>query len=154
MRGTRWALVAWGMALVLGGVGAACDGAPAPAVRAPVVEAAGAERERASADVEAAADAEVGASTLEGPPTELVPLPPGQERMVGTVLEHLATGSYHYLRIAPEQGAPRWVVTMGGEFREGARVEVTGFGAREGFYSRRLDRRFDELTFGMVAELG
>lgn len=135
------------MALALSGVTAACDRAePEPEL---VVSAA----DEASAPVaEPPAPAEdEPASTLSGPPTGLIPPAPGDERVVGTVVEHLPTGNYHYLRVAPSEGEPRWVVTMGGEYREGVQVEVDSFGARHDFYSRRLDRRFDELVFGMVA---
>lgn len=148
-RKMRWSLMAWGMALVMGGVTAACDGerGDEPATGA-VAASEPALPPGPSTEPEPIAAVE--ASTLHGPPTDLIPPEPGDERLVGTVVEHLPTGGYHYMRIAPEQGDSRWVVTMGGEYREGARVEVSSFGARQHFYSRRLDRHFAELVFGMV----
>lgn len=171
VRGSRWSLTAWGMALGLAGVTAACAGGrhePSTAAHADVartdvaVEPASTESERrhttpaeapelAAAPAPAPAPAE---ASLAGPPTDLTPPAPGDEHLTGTVIEHLPAGHYHYMRVAPEHGDPRWVVTMGGEYREGARVEVSSFGARHDFYSRRLDRSFAELVFGMVDVVG
>ena len=94
------------------------------------------------------------ARSLSGPPSGLTPPRPGEERLVGTVAEHLPTGSYHYLKIQPERGESRWVVTMGGSITEGARVEVQSMGSRRDFYSRRLDRHFAELVFAVVDVVG
>lgn len=173
MRRTRWSFVAWGMALTLSGVTAACHGAPTgtptvanvpsaqESVSAPEGSSASVSTPAAAPSVRASTPASKptardtgSAATLSGPPTGLTAPAPGEQRLSGTVIEHLPAGSYHYMRIAPEHGEPRWVVTMGGEYHEGAVVEVSNFGARRDFYSRRLDRRFAELVFGMVDVVG
>lgn len=79
----------------------------------------------------------------------LDPPAPGREQLTGTVVERLAAGRYHYLRVR-EANRDRWIATMGTAADVGARVVVRSFGVRRDFHSPRLGRRFDELTFGSV----
>ncbi|HEX6244305.1 MAG TPA: hypothetical protein VFZ61_25485 [Polyangiales bacterium] len=70
----------------------------------------------------------------------------------GTVVERIKAGGYTYLALStPEQRDRRWVVTLGRGEPLGAEVKVRSFGRRLQFYSRRLDRTFPELTFGIVS---
>ena len=144
-RGLRAAWLAWGAALLLAGVAAACD----PAAQADLP---------AKAEVAASADGgSVHASAADGsesPLGGLVPPAPGQERLVGVVAEHLPAGGYTYLWVEPEHGDPRWVVTVRRDVGAGDRIRVDSLGSRHDFYSRRLDRRFAELVFGVVEIVG
>lgn len=140
-RGLRDGWRAWG-ALVLAGVATACD----PAAEPTKVEPAAVEPL-----VSVSGDAgSVPASPLGG----LVPPAPGEESLVGVVAEHLPAGGYTYLWIEPEHGDSRWVVTMRRDVGAGDRVRVDSLGSRHDFYSRRLDRRFAELVFGVVEIVG
>lgn len=142
----QFGFVAWALALLVG----ACSSPSSNGAKfAPVAGVS------ADAAVEIPPSKEEPTSgSLAGPPTDLSPPAPGEQRWVGRVIEHLPAGGYHYLRVEPEHGSARWVVTMGGEFAEGSRIEVASLGTRHAFYSRRLDRRFDELLFGMVEVVG
>lgn len=136
--------MAWAAALVLAGVGWACDPGSPATVDAAIVDASIARASTVGA-------AEPGASNPLG---ELVPPAPGEESLEGVVAQHLPAGGYTYLRIEPERGEPRWVVTMRRDVGPGDRVRVDSLGSRHDFYSRRLDRRFAELVFGVVEKLG
>jgi hypothetical protein len=71
----------------------------------------------------------------------------------GRVAERLAAGSYTYLALAvPGRAEPRWVVTLGAGEPRGTQVKVRSFGQRSDFYSRRLQRSFSELVFGIVSK--
>jgi hypothetical protein len=138
-RGLRSGWVAWGAALLLAVVATACDPETSP-------ELAG------KAEARPAIAAET--KGLGNPLGELVPPKPGQEQLVGVVSEHLPAGGYTYLWVEPERGEPRWVVTMRRDVGAGDRVCVDSLGSRQDFYSRRLDRRFAELVFGVVEIVG
>jgi hypothetical protein len=113
---------------------------------------------KAEAQPEAAVGSEPASATeangSAGPLAGLVPPAPGQEQLVGVVAEHLPAGGYTYLWVEPEQGPARWVVTMRRDVGAGDRVRVDNLGSRQDFYSRRLDRRFAELVFGVVEIVG
>lgn len=127
---------AWLLAVALCAATGACDQASA-ATEAPPVN--------------AAAVAPSAPQTRQaGPPTDLTAPTAEEARFSGTVTEHLPAGGYHYLRIETDEGPTRWVVTMGGTAKAGSRVDVTSMGSRRDFYSRRLDRRFDEVAFATV----
>ena len=151
-RGLRTGWRAWGAGLVLAVAAVGCDPAgrepgdgPEPAAeRAAKPEVAGGSVQSS------ASEANGSANPLGG----LVPPAPGQEQLVGVVAEHLPAGGYTYLWIEPEQGEPRWVVTMQRDVDAGDRVRVDSLGSRHDFYSRRLDRRFAELVFGVVEVVG
>ena len=138
LRKLRGGWRAWGAALALVGVATACDPVASPPMPAEPVAS-------PSAD-----EGSVHASPLGG----LVPPAPGEERLVGVVAEHLPAGGYTYLWVEPEQGDSRWVVTMRRDVGAGDRVRVDSLGSRHDFYSRRLDRRFAELVFGVVEIVG
>jgi hypothetical protein len=70
-------------------------------------------------------------------------------RFDGVVREVLAAGSYGYVRVESPAG-DRWVATLGSAAVVGSVVDVTVFGERETFHSRRLDRSFSPLGFGVV----
>jgi hypothetical protein len=146
-RGLRTGWLARGAALVLAAVAVACDPAGEPASAS------------ASASAEAQQAGPVQSSAVEdngsgNPLGTLVPPAPGQERLVGVVAEHLPAGGYTYLWVEPEHGERRWVVTMRRDVGAGDRVRVDSLGSRHDFYSRRLDRRFAELVFGVVEIVG
>lgn len=67
----------------------------------------------------------------------------------GRVVERLSAGSYTYLSVKTVDG-PLWVVTLGDGEAVGTAVTVKSFGIRREFRSRRLERTFDELRFGIV----
>lgn len=163
--------MAWGVAVAVAGVGAACEATSgddaSAAMRMSAAEAEptatvqsseGARTDGASAsDSPSPTDPRINATKsegLSGPPTGLVPPALGQEQLVGVVAQHLPAGGYTYLEITPEHGEPRWVVTMRRGIESGDRVRVDNLGSRHDFYSRRLDRRFAELVFGVVEVLG
>lgn len=80
---------------------------------------------------------------------ELVEPGPGEAEFAGVVEQRLAAGSYTYLAV--RVGAElRWVATMGPGREAGQRVHVRSMGTRTDFRSRRLDRTFAELVFGIV----
>lgn len=136
----------WGAALAVAGFATACDPAVSPTQAEPAVSSTKAEPvASASAD---------GGSVHASPLGALVPPAPGEERLVGVVAERLPAGGYTYLWIEPEHGDSRWVVTMRRDVGAGDRVRVDSLGSRHDFYSRRLDRRFAELVFGVVEIVG
>ena len=80
---------------------------------------------------------------------ELRPPAPGEAELVGVVEERLAAGSYTYLAVRVGE-TQHWVATMGPGREPGERVKVRSMGTRTDFFSRRLDRTFSELVFGVV----
>ncbi len=158
LRRSTLTLSMWAISLGLAGIGSACDiatsEAPGPVAAAPA--AASAPSAAAEVDPASESDSRPGAEDpgLSGPPTGLTPPADGEQTFTGTVAARLKAGGYSYLWIARDGGEPRWVVTMARDVLEGARVEVSNFGSREDFYSRRLDRRFSDLIFGMVRVIG
>lgn len=68
----------------------------------------------------------------------------------GTVLERLDAGSYTYLSVGASDGRQTWVVTLGAGAPVGTDVVVRRIGRRSPFHSRRLDRTFEDLVFGIV----
>lgn len=163
-RGLRTGCVALGAALLLAGAAAGCDSAGREAADEPVPTAEAVAKAESASEPEAASKAEAAGGSVQSSAAEangsanplggLVPPAPGQEQLVGVVAEHLPAGGYTYLWIEPEQGEPRWVVTMRRDVGAGDRVRVDSLGSRHDFYSRRLDRRFAELVFGVVEVVG
>lgn len=72
-------------------------------------------------------------------------LDPPDGNFSGVVAERLDAGGYTYLRVDDT-----WVVTLGGGQAVGATVDVVSMGVRSDFRSRRLDRTFSHLVFGIV----
>ena len=85
--------------------------------------------------------------TLSGPPTLQVDAHPG---LRGVVTERHATAPYTYFRVSPPAGTAQWVVTMGDCPPAGEPVVVDVMATQHDFYSRRLDRTFEELSFGVA----
>jgi hypothetical protein len=83
------------------------------------------------------------------PLAEMTPPATGEDRFDGVVEERLEAGSYAYLGVRTGDRL-RWVATMGEGRPIGARVSVRSMGTRTDFHSRRLDRTFSELVFGVV----
>jgi hypothetical protein len=77
----------------------------------------------------------------------------GEHVFSGAVEERLRAGSYAYLRVNPGDGEPRWVVTLGAGPEPGTPVRVRSMGTRSDFRSKRLERTFDTLVFGIVSSL-
>jgi hypothetical protein len=164
LRDSRAGWAAWGAALLLAAVATACNPAERQGAAESVAEASasveGGSVEVRPAEADAAIPADGGsdpaspAKDAGNPLGGLVPPAPGQEALVGVVAEHLPAGGYTYLWVEPEQGPARWVVTMRRDVGQGDRVRVDSLGSRHDFYSRRLDRRFAELVFGVVEVVG
>jgi hypothetical protein len=68
----------------------------------------------------------------------------------GRVEQRIAAGPYTYLDV---RGARErvWVVTLGSGAPPGSPVRVRSFGRQLNFHSRRLQRTFPELVFGLVS---
>lgn len=81
----------------------------------------------------------------------LIAEPRGGAALRGRVEERLAAGSYTYLALRTRDDALLWAVTLGGGAPVGAEVRVRSLGRQRAFHSRRLDRTFPELTFGIVS---
>lgn len=74
-----------------------------------------------------------------------------EQTFEGEVREVLPAGPYVYLAIARADGGEAWVTTLKRTASTiGAHVRVKSFGSRRDFYSKRLDRTFDTLSFGIV----
>jgi hypothetical protein len=71
----------------------------------------------------------------------------------GSVVERLSAGPYTYLRVASDEGIDRWIVVVGHGEELGTRIGTRSFGARSQFFSKRLDRTFDELHFALIHRL-
>lgn len=74
-------------------------------------------------------------------------------RFDGRVAERLDAGSYAYLRVTRDGSGDAWVVAVRPRVRAGDRIHVDAMGRAEGFTSKRLGRRFDELWFAAVRTL-
>lgn len=68
---------------------------------------------------------------------------------MGVVEQTLEAGPYSYLAVRSRDEL-RWVVIMGEPRALGTSVAIRDMGVRQNFYSRRLDRTFDELAFGVI----
>lgn len=84
------------------------------------------------------------------PLADMTPPAAGDERFDGVVEERLEAGSYAYLAVRTADARLRWVATMGEGRPLGTHVVVRSMGTRTDFRSRRLDRTFSELVFGVV----
>ena len=94
------------------------------------------------------------AARAENPLTTLVRDAADAAPLTGIVVEKIKAGSYTYVAVSTASGTqPRWAVTLGRGEPLGTRVKVRSFGRRREFYSRRLDRTFPELTFGIVSPI-
>jgi hypothetical protein len=92
------------------------------------------------------------AARAENPLTTLLRDAAGATPLEGTVVERIKAGGYTYLALStPTHRQRRWVVTLGRGEPLGSVVKVRSFGHRLDFYSRRLERTFPELTFGIVS---
>jgi hypothetical protein len=77
-----------------------------------------------------------------------------QASFQGELREVAPAGPYLYLLVLRADGSESWVTTLATNgHRVGDQVKVKSFGARRGFHSKRLDRTFDELHFGMVSTI-
>jgi hypothetical protein len=93
-----------------------------------------------------AASAQAAAASPGGMPFSRLLAP---EQLTGEVVELLPAGSYLYVRLREPGGGTIWVATLREALALGP-AEVTVFGWREAFVSRRLDRTFERLAFGVV----
>jgi hypothetical protein len=95
------------------------------------------------------------AKTVEAAPTngsplaDIAPVVDADREFEGIVRERLPAGSYLYLAVEHDDRL-RWIATTGSDAELGTRVRVQSMGVRHDFHSRRLDRSFDELVFGVV----
>lgn len=60
-------------------------------------------------------------------------------------------GQLYYLALRTPDDGLLWAVTLGGGAPVGAEVRVRSLGRQRAFHSRRLDRIFPELIFGIVS---
>ena len=74
------------------------------------------------------------------------------ERFAGAVEEVLAAGSYTYFHVRTSDHERRWVVALCRACRTARTLQVTSYGTRDDFSSKRLGRRFDRLHFSTVSE--
>lgn len=81
----------------------------------------------------------------------LIGLAPGDEKSFsGVVNERLVAGPYLYFGVDAAEGR-RWVATLRTSGAKlGDWVNVSSFGVRENFMSKRLDRTFERVHFGIV----
>ena len=70
--------------------------------------------------------------------------------IAGRVEERLPAGSYTYVAVRAGE-ALTWAVTLGDAPPVGTPVQVRSMGRRTNFHSRRLERTFPELVFGIVS---
>ena len=96
-----------------------------------------------------AAEAPSGAQSQSGPPA-MDPPGPLDAAFTGEVVERLPAGSYCYLQVQTDNGRSHWVATVGKGHPIGTAVRVKSMGVREAFRSRRLERTFERLLFGIV----
>lgn len=108
--------------------------------------------------IDGEADAKPAASVEDAPapsastaPPETAPIREADKHFTGSVREVLFAGSYVYVEVELEGGETRWVVGTDDPPRVGERVEVSAYGERRDFHSRRLDRDFARLLFGQFA---
>ena len=71
----------------------------------------------------------------------------------GEVLEHVAAGSYSYLRIRTSAGVV-WAAVNAAQIQQGARVTVSSAMLMKDFESKALKRTFDEIYFGSLTPMG
>jgi hypothetical protein len=71
--------------------------------------------------------------------------------IVGRVEQRIPAGRYAYLAVRTTRGALVWTVTLGRGHELGAQVKVRSMGRGKNFHSRRLQRTFPELVFGIVS---
>jgi hypothetical protein len=67
----------------------------------------------------------------------------------GVVTQVLQAGPYTYVHVSRRDGA-FWVATLQQDPPVGSDVRVTVWGRKTEFHSKRLERTFDQLAFGMV----
>jgi len=106
--------------------------------------------ERAAEEVGTGVDAAAAVAMTKNPFTEVEPPRDGDKHLRGRIIELLRAGTYTYASVACDDGSSRWVVTMKRGLAVGHRVDVTNMGVQRDFHSKRLDRTFDELVFGVV----
>ncbi|HWB75578.1 MAG TPA: hypothetical protein VG755_11505 [Nannocystaceae bacterium] len=93
----------------------------------------------------------VAAPPIAGSPlVGVTPVADADREFEGIVRERLPAGSYLYLAVEQDDRL-RWIATTGSDAELGTRVRVQSMGVRHDFHSRRLDRSFDELVFGVVS---
>jgi hypothetical protein len=69
----------------------------------------------------------------------------------GVARTRIEAGSYLYFEIETASQSRRWVATLKtSDAAVGSHVRVSTYAMREGFESRRLGRRFEQLWFGRV----
>jgi hypothetical protein len=67
----------------------------------------------------------------------------------GVVVDRKDVG-YVYVEVEDSAGARHWAVTVLSDVAVGDAVVVNSLGSREGFFSKRLERRFDRLHFAVI----
>ena len=90
-------------------------------------------------------------SGRESPLLTAQPPPVDESEFEGIVEQRLPAGGYTYLAVASADGTRCWVATMGEGEPRGTRVRVRSMAVKQDFRSRRLDRTFEHLVFGMVS---
>ncbi|HEY6879925.1 MAG TPA: hypothetical protein VI299_17990 [Polyangiales bacterium] len=75
---------------------------------------------------------------------------PDEPPWYGRVEQRISAGRYTYLALRTAHHQLRWTVTTGRGAAEGAQVRVQSLGYSPSFYSKRLQRAFPNLVFGVV----
>jgi hypothetical protein len=75
-----------------------------------------------------------------------------KEHFAGAVEEVLAAGSYTYFHVRTSGHERRWVVALCSTCRSARTLQITSYGTRDDFSSKRLGRRFDRLHFSTISE--
>ncbi|MET0285899.1 MAG: hypothetical protein ABW352_15565 [Polyangiales bacterium] len=92
-------------------------------------------------------------STGPNPLASLVRSAVDEPPLYGRVEQRISAGGYTYLGLRTAREGLRWTVTMGRGEREGTEVSVRSLGFSPSFYSKRLQREFPNLVFGIVDAL-
>lgn len=80
-----------------------------------------------------------------------MPAAAGGPQYAGTVAETMDSGGYTYMRLDTSSG-PVWIAATERGVSVGAHVTASGMVMR-GFYSRTLDRTFDQLVLASAVEI-
>jgi hypothetical protein len=82
---------------------------------------------------------------------QAAPAAPASGQVSGAVLETMDSGGYTYMRLQTPQGET-WAAVPKTVVKKGATVTLAGAMPMDGFESKTLNRRFDRILFGSLAE--
>lgn len=94
-----------------------------------------------------------GAAPAMGMGQAAAPAAPAAPQLEGKVLEVLQVPNYTYLKLQTAQGEV-WAAVPTTEVKQGASVGLASAVPMEGFHSKTLNRTFDKIMFGTLAQAG